>query len=108
MTSCMSCHAPSQQQISSFLLPSSNKGATFFNYNTPEFLRYNRNLKGESFDPGQFSFDYNMAMNFKSMNAYLAFLNKYYKSKNSGMMKSSRGSEEYEDSFEEFRRKKID
>lgn len=108
MTSCMSCHSPSQQQISSFLLPSSNQGATFFNYNTPEFLRYNRNLKGESFDPGQFSFDYNMAMNFKSMNAYLAFLNKYYKSKNSGMMKSSRGSEEYEDSFEEFRRKKID
>ncbi|MEN4759170.1 hypothetical protein ABEG63_02425 [Chryseobacterium sp. C39-AII1] len=109
MTSCMSCHLPSQQKFSSFLLPSPDKGATFFNYNTPEFLRYNRNLKGESFDTGQFSFDYNMAMNFKSMNQYLAFLNTYYKSQNNNdLMRGNNAVVEYKDDFETFRMKKID
>ncbi|NIF04161.1 hypothetical protein F3J23_01805 [Chryseobacterium sp. Tr-659] len=106
MTSCMSCHLPSQQRFSSFLLPSPNGGRAFFNYNTPAFLRYDRNLKGESFDKGQYSFDYNMAMNYKAMRAYLAFLNTYYKGKNEKVLKSNMV--EQEDDFEEYRMRKID
>lgn len=108
VTSCMSCHLPAQQKFSSFLLPSPNYGKkSYFNYNTPDFLRYNRNLKGKSFDPGQFSFDYNMTLSFKSMKAYLNFLDQYYKPKKTGSLRSSKEPETVEDSFEEFRRKKI-
>lgn len=76
MTSCMSCHLPAQQKFASFLLPAKDITKNiFYSNNDPEWKRYFRDLKGtESFDPGEYSFDYDMAIAFKSMKAYLQYL----------------------------------
>ncbi|OJX36693.1 MAG: hypothetical protein BGO87_12925 [Flavobacteriia bacterium 40-80] len=77
MTSCMSCHLPAQQKFKSFLLPAKDISKNiFYSNNDLNWKRYFRNLKGtESFDEGEYSFDYDMAIAFKSMSAYLNYLN---------------------------------
>lgn len=75
VTSCMSCHLPAQQEFASFLLPMDTATDQFYNNNSPEWKRYFRDLKGtESFDPGEYSFDYDMAIAYKSMKGYLNYL----------------------------------
>ncbi|PZF74128.1 hypothetical protein [Taibaiella soli] len=78
LSSCMSCHSPSQDTFKSFLLPApfpKNSDTAFFVY-TPGSKNWNlwfRDLApNEAFDAGQTSMDYDMVMAFKSIPAYLA------------------------------------
>jgi len=74
LSSCMSCHSPSQYTFNSFLLPGPFPTSDSLKVYTPGSAKWNLWFRDDygtvPFDPGQVAMDYDMVMSFKSVPGY--------------------------------------
>lgn len=76
MSSCMSCHSPAQNNMVSAIVPLDASGVVY-NDKSQAFERHFRNLLDTAFDPGQKTYDFNMALAFKAIPAYRNYMSSH-------------------------------